>query len=125
MGVVAMVQSAGLNYDEATFDDFWLLYPKRAAKKDAMKAWGRLTPDQKIACLVGLVVWRRVWLQRDEMDFVPHGATWINGERWEDEPPAEFVKTAHASHKPAEVPDTPRGEMPAHVRELLAKMRKK
>lgn len=125
MTVVALVTGAQLTYEPATFADFWLLYPKREAKKDALKAWSRLTAAQQIAALVGLVVWRRIWIERDEMQYVPFPATWLRGERWEDEPPADSLKTAHASHLPAQLGETERGEMPAHVRELLAKMRKK
>lgn len=77
----------------AAFDDFWLLWPRRVARKDAMKAWHRLTPSQQTKALDALVDWRTIFAQRDE-DKVPHPATWLNGERWEDELPREYRQQA-------------------------------
>lgn len=106
----------------ATFADFWLLYPKRMAKKDAERAWAKLGEADRVAALTGLVTWRRVWLERDEMQYVPFPATWLNGERWTDELPAA---ASHASHVQAQMPtDKGRSEMPAHVRELIARLKK-
>ena len=106
------------------FADFWLLYPRRVAKKDARKAWARIAPSLHNPILASLVSWRVVWRDKD-VEFLPHPATWLNGERWEDELPQEFVRT-HASHVLA----APRGSdertvMPEHVRLALAKLRGK
>lgn len=106
--------------DVATFDDFWLLYPKRMAKKDAKKAWDKLSEPQKTAALIACANWRNIWAAKD-VEFLPHPATWLNGERWEDELPSSV---SHASHVPAQSQEQKRGEMPAHVRELLARLRK-
>ena len=109
--------------ESASFDDFWLLYPKRVARRDAEKAWTRLTDGERVASLVALVKWRRVWLARDEMQFVPHAATWLRGARWEDELPSDATPM-HASHVATSLPPLPeRGEMPAEVRAALAKLR--
>lgn len=105
------------------FDDFWMLYPRRVAKKDALRAWVRLTTGQQISALVALVDWRRVWQGKDSQ-YLPHPATWINGERWEDELPTEYTAMT-AAHKPVVIPAAEKGEIPQHVRDLLAKMRKK
>lgn len=105
---------------EPEFDDFWLLYPKRAAKKDARKMWDRMTREQKVAALTACVAWRPIWAQK-EWEYLPHPATWLNGERWEDELPSSISSAAHVA---ANVETRERGEMPAHVRELLARLRK-
>lgn len=108
----------------ADFSDFWLLYPRRVAKKDALKAWARMTPNQQMAALTACVNWRRVWANKD-IDYLPYPATWLNGERWDDELPPEYTRTA-ASHMPAQLPAAgERTQMPEHVRALLAKMRGK
>ena len=108
---------------QATFDDFWTLYPKRIARLDAVKAWAKLSDAERMDALVALVKWRRVWLARDEMQFVPHAATWLRGARWEDELPSDSMPL-HASHVPAGPPPLgERGEMPAEVRAALAKLR--
>lgn len=111
--------------EKPSFDAFWLIYPKRVAKLDAQKAWARLTGSEQLAAVVGLVAWRQVWLERGEMQYVPHAATWLNGHRWEDELPEQWVKKHHASHVQAAIPESgERSAMPQHVRDLIAKLRK-
>ena len=85
------------------WDDFWTLYPRRVAKKDALKAWSRLKPAQQMAAIVACAAWRRVWATKD-LDYLPYPATWINGERWEDELPPEFTQS-NASHVAAALPE--------------------
>ena len=104
------------------FADFWILYPRRVARKDATKAWGKLTPAQRVAAVTALVEWRRVWATKD-LDYLPYPATWINGERWEDELPPEFTRTT-AAHHAAQLPEpTARTAMPENVKALVAKLR--
>jgi hypothetical protein len=113
----------------ATFENFWLLYPRKVAKLDARKAWLRLTTAQTVACLTALVMWRKQWMDRGELQFVPHAATWLHGERWEDELPTPLKPADSAplssSHLPANLPhQSERSAMPDHVRALLASLRK-
>jgi DNA replication protein DnaC len=57
------------------------------------------------------------------MEYVPHPATWLNGERWEDELPVA-IASSHASHQPAQSTPLPaRTTIPEHVRAVLAKLR--
>ena len=122
MGLELVVDTDTGEIARPEFDDFWLLYPKRVARKDALKMWVRLSEGQKISALIALVEWRKVWAAKD-VQYVPNAATWINGERWDDELPNEFVAMA-AAHKPAVLPEeVKRGAIPDHVRALLAKLR--
>lgn len=66
------------------FGIFWAHYPKRVAKKDAEKAWKKLTSEQKQKAMEALPKHVEFWA---ESEFIPHPATWLNGERWEDELP--------------------------------------
>ena len=67
------------------FARWWATYPKKSAKKDARRAWEKLKPDAKMTdrLIVAVVTasktdqWRR--------GVIPHPATWLNGQRWEDE----------------------------------------
>jgi hypothetical protein len=106
--------------ETATWDDFWMLYPRRVAKKDAQKAWAQMTEAQRMAAIVACVSWRPIWMAKD-VEFLPYPASWLRGERWEDELPSSV---SHASHVTAKPQERERGEMPAHVKALLAKMRK-
>lgn len=69
-----------------TFDEFWKVWPKREAKKDALRAWNKVRDADKIAALNALpnhvARWQREGRARNH---IPHPATWLNGERWDDE----------------------------------------
>ncbi len=122
-----LVGEAVVDLDEApTFAAFWLLYPRKVARFDSEKAWKRLGEADQLAAIVGLVAWRQVWMRRGEMQFVPHAATWLNGHRWEDELPEQWVPTStHSSHVPFTAEqEQPRTQIPDHVRQLLATLRK-
>jgi hypothetical protein len=71
-----------------SFDTFWAVYPRRQAKADARKAWERLNPSPDLlAKILAALDWQtqsQAWL-KDDGQFVPLPATWIRGERWEDE----------------------------------------
>ena len=69
------------------FEDFWLVYPNKAGKKAALKAWRALKPSVELrACiLVDLVQRSRApaWM-KDDGAFVPHASTYLQGARWND-----------------------------------------
>lgn len=70
------------------FLDFWQQYPRKIAKKDAERAWLRLSVEQQSAAMTALPMHCKHWQLRGDLQFVPHPATWLNGERWEDELPS-------------------------------------
>lgn len=110
----------------ATFETFWEMYPRRVAKLEAKKAWIGLSSAQCVEAITAMVNWRKVWMARGELEFVPHAATWLRGERWEDDLPMPKVSAPlSASHVTAALPKlSDRTAMPDSVRELLAKLRK-
>jgi len=70
------------------FDEFWKAYPRHVDKQKARKAWAKLRPPPLKAILDALA-WQRAlpdW-RKEHGDFVPYPATYLNGRRWEDEPP--------------------------------------
>ena len=68
------------------FDQFWQAYPKKAAKKDAKKAWGQTAsvrpPIDTLLEALRIHSEGRQW----QSGVYPHAATWLRGERWNDEP---------------------------------------
>ena len=70
------------------FDQFYVEYPKKRAKQSALKAWTKLKPDDDLFTKImqGLVRWKQSpdWL-KDDGQFIPYPATWLNGRRWEDD----------------------------------------
>ncbi len=83
-----------------SFDAFWSQYPRRVAKGDARKAWEKALkrePELLPKCLTALE-WQRRQEQwtRDNGQYIPYPATWLNGERWADEPVVITVQTVSA-----------------------------
>jgi hypothetical protein len=69
-----------------TFQDFYASYPKKVARKDAEKAWAKLSPNERAKALEALPTHLRYWeLRGTEKEFIPHPASWLNGARFEDE----------------------------------------
>jgi hypothetical protein len=127
--MLAMVGDIPTTDGAPTFDDFWLLYPRRVAKKDARNVWLRMNEGDRAKAIVGLCDWRRVWefdaarRGEEQFNYLPYPATWLNGERWEDELPAGHKRP---SVRPASPVATEQrvDPMPDHVKTLLAKLRK-
>jgi hypothetical protein len=69
------------------FSEFWKAYPKKLAKTSAEKAWKKQKCDAKVGViLAALAVWKKTpdWT-KDGGQYVPYPASWLNGQRWEDE----------------------------------------
>jgi hypothetical protein len=72
----------------AEFAEFWDAYPRKTAKGAAEKAWAKMKPD--LHEVLGALEWQVEsddWV-KDGGKFIPHPATYLNGKRWQDEPPA-------------------------------------
>jgi len=104
----------------ATFDDFWLLYPRRVARLAAKRAWAKLNDAECCAAICACAAWRSIWAQKDP-EYLPHPASWLNGERWDDELPAGYQPQQSIAPPPALGERT---AMPDHIRALIARLRK-
>lgn len=73
---------------EDMFVKFWDEYPKKVAKRDAEKAWSKIPLDDLLfkRIMAGLERARGSpnWI-KENGQYIPHPATWLNGKRWEDE----------------------------------------
>lgn len=71
------------------FSVFWLAYPKKQDKQNALKAWKKLNPDAETQRKMILAIQAQraspQW-QKDGGQFIPMPSTWLNGRRWEDQP---------------------------------------
>lgn len=74
------------------FSLFWQEYPRKAAKAAALKAWQKLNPSpelvERILDHVRDHKRSQDWI-KDGGQFVPHPATFLNGQRWEDDIPPD------------------------------------
>lgn len=74
------------------FDDWWLTYPRKIGKPAAQRAWNRITRkgvdvDAVEVLVVALRQWNDHWTKaKTETQYVPHAATWLNQERYNDDP---------------------------------------
>lgn len=70
------------------FETFWAEWPRKVAKADARKAWAqtaKVRPDlQTILNAIKAASATEQWM-RGNGQFIPHAATWLRGERWDDE----------------------------------------
>lgn len=81
----------------ASFEKFWAAYPNKKAKKLAFQKWIQIRPSPELAeKIIGAVeAFKKTdqW-KRDKGRFIPHPATYLNQERWEDELKVDSPKTS-------------------------------
>lgn len=86
---------------EQLFDEFWAEYPKKRSKGQAEKTWVKIKPDEQLfeAIMTGLkraktsVDW-----QKNNGQYIPYPATWLNAKGWEDEYPQQGGGTSGRDH---------------------------
>ncbi len=87
------------------FDAFWAVYPRKVGKGDARKAFAKVkAPVSVLIDAVNTQKQSQQWLRNDGQ-YIPNPATWLNQGRWEDELPAvEAAKgvVAHSEKASAE-----------------------
>jgi uncharacterized protein YdaU (DUF1376 family) len=69
------------------FSYFWQCYPKKTGKGAALKAWNKLKPPVKQ--ILAALQWQKVskpWVE----GFIPLPTTYLNQERWNDEPESQL-----------------------------------
>lgn len=73
--------------DSADFLSFWEAYPRKVGKGAARRAWKNATLPE-VGVLVAAIELQQNSLQwrRDNGQYIPHPSTWLNQERWLDEP---------------------------------------
>lgn len=89
------LQSNGHSQD---FDQFWAAYPKKVGKLAALKAWTKakhLPMVEKILETLTMQKLSEQWT-RDNGQYIPNPATWINEGRWDDQPAARPQSTMAA-----------------------------
>jgi len=96
---------------DINFEKFWTAYPRKVAKAAALKAWkkeaGYLTDVQDR--IFAALEWQKKqpqWI-KDDGQFIPHAATWLNQRRWED------ISKVFPTAKPTLVPPILREARPS------------
>jgi len=100
------------------FDEFWKYYPRKKAKGAALKAYLKARKAVDHGTLVRAVITQVRWGVWANPEYSPHAATWLNGERWADEPDADTGQAGKPSagghrQKPASMVDILLGDRAA------------
>lgn len=84
---LAPVQPATYKRQEypTEFEQLWTIYPKHVAKMAAYKAWRKAKVGMNSAFLMAKVQAFAAQCANTETRYIPNFATWLNGERWNDE----------------------------------------
>ena len=95
-----------------TFEEFWKAYPKKVGKKPAARHWKRHPPEQRQAAIerASLLSEWLTYLRKQDSEladerykWLPHGSTFVNEERWQDDPSGVhslFVEWLKLRHRP-------------------------
>ncbi len=70
------------------FAIWYAKYPRKVGRGAAEKAWRRLTADDKLLALSALPAHIERWrIAATLWEYIPHPASWLNGQRYADEFP--------------------------------------
>ena len=73
----------------AEFEIFWTAYPRKEGKRKAIAAFEKVTVSLDV--LLAAIEQQKKSAQwcKDDGQFIPHPAPWLNGQRWADTPISE------------------------------------
>lgn len=76
---------------EDDFEVFWAAYPRKVGKKDAKRAFAKAVMPISILLEALEKQKRSQQWTKDNGQYIPYPATWLNGRRWEDETQSETI----------------------------------
>ena len=81
--IILTIKEPSLKSDLDSFDTFWLLYPKKVAKADALKAWKQVLKKKTADEMIGLT---KAYSESKlpDMTYIPYPASWLNKGLYED-----------------------------------------
>ena len=83
-----LVVNKSTNEAESSFDVFWAQYPRKVAKPSALKAFSKARKVNSLETIMaGVAKHAAAWdANGTEKQFIPHPSTFLNQERYNDEP---------------------------------------
>jgi len=77
----------------ADFETFWQEYPRGDGKGKAWESWQKIKPP--VVAVLSALTWQKVSDQwtKENGQFIPHAATYLNQRRWEDKPSGPRILT--------------------------------
>lgn len=77
----------GTESDDSLFDRFYEAYPRKVGRPAAIKAFAKCKADETLVDqMIAAIEEQKQSAQwvKDDGQFIPHPATWLNNERWTD-----------------------------------------
>lgn len=97
--VITPLPPEGVKTADAMFDAFWKAYPKKVGKGAARKSWDHVKrPAESLELILAALAWQVLgdqWM-KDNGQYIPNPATYLNQQRWLDERPIAVVKSLTA-----------------------------
>lgn len=83
------------------FDEWWSIYPRKVAKVGAVKAYRKALLETTPGRLLdgARTMAKDVAEGRQERQWVPYPASWLNGGRWDDEPTIQLATVTAGPQK--------------------------
>jgi hypothetical protein len=81
------------NDQDDGFEEFWNCYPKKVGKEAARKSWEKYKSNFSLTSVLRALQWRiesDQW-RRNDGQFIPNPATYLNQGRWQDQQPVELT----------------------------------
>lgn len=93
------VSDAVIEKKPSKFEEFWEHYPKKVGKEAARKAFAKVKVDTQV--LIDAVEGQKHSAQwtKDNGQYIPNPATWLNQGRWEDEYERDKPKSVPSNSK--------------------------
>ena len=103
------------------FAEFWERYPRRIGKAAARKAYAKAMKVGTHDDIMFGLSQQMTSLTAREAQYIPHPATWLNQERWNDEPEQHHNGRANGTHSRADRPGAGMAQAFATVAERLSR----
>lgn len=106
-GEVKVITASAAAEVDLSFDDFWTIYPRSEGKIPARKAWAKavkILPAEEILALTRSYAVR---VAGKDKKYLPHGASWLNDQRWTDELEDQTAEAKDEWFQPFTLPECP------------------
>ena len=70
---------------QIAFDKFWKIYPRKIGKGKAKDAFNKAVLKTTLLTIMDAVSEYAQSVHGKDAKFIPHAATWLNQERWDDD----------------------------------------
>jgi DNA-binding transcriptional ArsR family regulator len=83
---------------DTSFAEFWTHYPRKIGRAAAAKAFAKAAKKHKTDDILFGLSQQIDTMKSKDQQFIPHAATWLNAERWTDEPEQPNDTNARTGH---------------------------